>query len=191
MGEGIISNERTNERLSVFNCYVSPPFVSRPSERLCNPITHSNAPLLCVAGLTCYTCVNVSDNQVSTSPLNAPLRVSNAGIVPGPAAAISFSPEDRFPIDLPLFPNFSSAFPSQPPFLNPSLFYARVVVEELPISARVGDLPIRRRGPPNNGASRGRSSLPSTPIEVVLCTSNFSILLLEASLERWRELVFV
>ncbi|KAG7209843.1 hypothetical protein KM043_011450 [Ampulex compressa] len=28
--------------------------------------------------LTCYTCVNVSDNQVSTSPLNTPLRVRNA-----------------------------------------------------------------------------------------------------------------
>ncbi|KAF3426234.1 hypothetical protein E2986_12567 [Frieseomelitta varia] len=24
--------------------------------------------------LTCYTCVNVSDNQVSTSPLNVPLK---------------------------------------------------------------------------------------------------------------------
>lgn len=79
---GIISKER----LSVFNCCVSPPFVSyfnRSAVSLFNAITHSIAPSV-VAGLTCYTCVNVSDNQVSTSPLNVLLRVRNACIVPSP-----------------------------------------------------------------------------------------------------------
>lgn len=59
----------------------------------CNAITHPiSPPFSLVAGLTCYTCVNVSDNQVSTSPLNALpslLRVRNACIVSGPTA-ISF-----------------------------------------------------------------------------------------------------
>lgn len=60
----------------------------------CNAITHPTAPSV-VAGLTCYTCVNVSDNQVSTTPpLNGtpPLLKSSQCLYRGSGpTAISFN----------------------------------------------------------------------------------------------------
>lgn len=49
--------------------------VFTPSHLDCPSDALTQLEALSVAGLTCYTCVNVSDNQVSTTPLNVPLRV--------------------------------------------------------------------------------------------------------------------
>lgn len=143
---GIISKER----LSAFNCCVSPPFV--PHLEPPKPGTVSGATLLLtpslppfslVAGLTCYTCVNVSDNQVSTSPLNALpslLRVRNACIVSGPTA-ISFN--SSVPLSI-LFTLFSNSL--HPPLLSNLHSLSRPCREGITDIGSTSEGETRRRG---------------------------------------------
>lgn len=92
----------------------------------CNAITHPTAPSV-VAGLTCYTCVNVSDNQVSTTPpLNGtpPLLKSSQCLYRGSGpTAISFNsvrdPLSRYRSFFFFFP-FLLIFQPPPPTPLPS-----------------------------------------------------------------------